>query len=167
MNEKSFIYLVGKSQGHLELSVFYQQLNIKGGNPPKVNFREEKKNGYFVKKLIQETKIIDGCHDLSEGGVALALAELCIANNLGMKIKFLNNKKQPEKILFGEDQSRYILIVNNKEEFESFASKDKIFFENIGIVGGKYLDFSNLFKITVKKLLKTNSKWFKSYLRWH
>ena len=165
MNEKSFIYLVGKSQGHLDLSVLYQHLNIEGRKPPKVNFTEEKKNGNFVKKLIQKTKIIDGCHDISEGGVALALAELCIANNLGMKIKFLNNKKQPEKFLFGEDQSRYILIINNKKEFESFASKDKIFFENIGIVGGKYLDFSDLFRITVKKLLKTNSKWFKSYLR--
>ena len=165
MNEKSFIYLVGKSKGHLDLSVFNQHLNIKGGNPPKVNFTEEINNGNFVKKLIQKTKIIDGCHDISEGGVALALAELCIANKMGMKINFLKNKKQPEKILFCEDQSRYILIVNNKKAFESLARNDGISFQKIGIVGGKYLDFESQFKITVKKLLKTNSKWFKNYLR--
>ena len=165
MNEKSLIYLVGKSEGHLDLSVFNQHLNIKGGNPPKVNFKEEKKNGNFVKKLIQKTKIIDGCHDISEGGVALALAELCIYNNLGIKINFLKNKKPPEKFLFSEDQSRYILIVNNKKEFQKLARDDKIDFQNIGSVGGKYLDFNGLFKITVKKLLKTNLKWFKNYIR--
>ena len=165
MNEKSNIYLVGKSKGHLDLSVFNQHLNIKGGKPPKVNFKEEKKNGNFVKKLIQKTKIIDGCHDISEGGLALALAELCIANDIGMKINFLKNTKQPEKILFSEDQSRYILIVNNKRKFESLAKNDEVFFKNIGIVGGKYLDFESQFKITVKKLLKTNSKWFRNYLK--
>ena len=67
---------------------------------------------------------------------------------------FLKNKKQPEKILFCEDQSRYILIVNNKKAFESLARNDGILFQNIGIVGGKYLDFESQFKITVKKLLK-------------
>ena len=67
--------------------------------------------------------------DISEGGVALALSELCIVNKLGMKINFLKNKKQPEKILFCEDQSRYILIVNNKRnlkallEMMEFSSK--------------------------------------------
>ena len=107
IEDNSNIYLVGKTRGHLESSLFYEHLKIFGGKPPKVNFSEEKKNGHFVKFLAQRTDLLIGCHDVSEGGIALAIAELCLANKKGIEISF-KKRKNPEKFLFGEDQSIFI-----------------------------------------------------------
>ena len=85
MEENSEIFLIGKTNGHMELSVFNQIFNIKNGKPPKINFKDEKNNGEFVKQLIRKSNAIIGCHDLSEGGLALALSELCINNKIGVK----------------------------------------------------------------------------------
>ena len=145
------------------MSLLNQQLKILGGKPPKVDFFEEKKNGTFIKYLSQKTKIIIGCHDISEGGIALAIAELCLANKKGIEVQ-IKKKLSPEKFLFGEDQSRYLIVINDKKEFESLAKKNNIEFERIGVVTGNLLNFKSLFNIPVKTLLKLNSKWFKDYL---
>ena len=164
INDQSLIYLVGKTKGHLESSLFYSHLGITGGVPPKVNFNEEKKNGNFVKFLAQKTNILIGCHDISEGGVALAIAELCLANKKGIEVE-LKKKLSPEKFLFGEDQSRYLLVINEKKEFETLAKKNNITYDKIGIVTGDHLNFKDLFSISVTRLLDLNSKWFKDYLK--
>ena len=163
MDDDSSIYLIGKTKGHLESSLFYEHLKIFGGSPPKVDFKEEKKNGNFVKFLAQKTELLIGCHDISEGGIALALAELCIANKKGIEITL--KKKNPEKFLFGEDQSRYLLIINKKKEFETLAKKNNIENERIGFVTGDFLNFKNLFSISVDALLKLNSSWFKGFIK--
>ena len=163
ITDNSHIYVIGKTKGHLELSLLNQQLKIFGGKPPKVDFFEEKKNGTFIKYLSQKTKIIIGCHDISEGGIALAIAELCLANKKGIEVQ-IKKKISPEKFLFGEDQSRYLIVINDKKEFESLAKKNNIEFERIGVVTGNLLNFKSLFNIPVKTLLKLNSKWFKDYL---
>ena len=74
-------------------------------------------------------------------------------------------RKNPEKFLFGEDQSRYLLVINKKKEFENLAKKNKIEFERIGVVTGAFLNFTDLFSISVDTLLNLNSKWFKDYLK--
>ena len=164
INDQSLIYLVGQTKGHLESSLFYSHLGITGGVPPKVNFNEEKKNGNFVKFLAQKTNILIGCHDISEGGVALAIAELCLTNKKGIEVE-LKKKLSPEKFLFGEDQSRYLLVINEKKEFETLAKKNNITYDKIGIVTGDHLNFKDLFSISVTRLLDLNSKWFKDYLK--
>ena len=165
MKENANIFLVGKTNGHLELSLFHQMYNISQGTPPKVDFKKESENGKFVKTLITKTKGVIGCHDLSEGGVGLGLAELCMSNNMGVKInipkKFHSN---PEKWIFGEDQSRYILIIEEKFDMNKFVNKS-IDINKIGIVKGTCLEFTNCFEIPVKNLIKLNNKWFNEYLK--
>ena len=165
MKENANIFLVGKTKGHLELSLFHQIYNVSHGTPPKVDFKKESENGKFVKTLITKTKGVIGCHDLSEGGVGLGLAELCMSNNMGVKInipkKFHSN---PEKWIFGEDQSRYILIIEEKFDMKKFLNKG-IDVNKIGIVKGTSLEFTNCFEIPVKNLIKLNNKWFNEYLK--
>ena len=165
MKENANIFLVGKTKGHLELSLFHQMYNVSQGTPPKVDFKKESENGKFVKTLITKTKGVIGCHDLSEGGVGLGLAELCMSNNMGVKInipkKFHSN---PEKWIFGEDQSRYILIIEEKFDMKKFLNKN-INISKIGIVKGTCLEFTNYFEIPVKNLIKLNNKWFNKYLK--
>ena len=165
MKENADIFLVGRTSGHLDLSLFYQMNNLNEGTPPKVDFKKEIKNGEFVKKLIRQTNGVIGCHDLSEGGVGLSLAELCINNNMGVKIeipkKFISN---PEKWIFGEDQSRYILIVEENFDIKKYIDKE-VDIERLGIVKGASLEFTNCFEIPVKSLIKLNNKWFNEYLK--
>ena len=102
---------------------------------------------------------------MSEGGIGLCLAELCMSNNMGVKInipkKFHSN---PEKWIFGEDQSRYILIIEEKFDMKKFLNKG-IDVNKIGIVKGTSLEFTNCFEIPVKNLIKLNNKWFNEYLK--
>ena len=86
-----------------------------------------------------------------------------MANKKGIEISF-KKRKNPEKFLFGEDQSRYLLVINKKKEIENLAKKNKIEFERIGVVTGAFLNFKNLFSISVDALLKLNSSWFKVLL---
>ena len=86
-----------------------------------------------------------------------------MANKKGIEVQ-IKKKISPEKFLFGEDQSRYLIVINDKKEFESLAKKNNIEFERIGVVTGNLLNFKSLFNIPVKTLLKLNSKWFKDYL---
>ncbi|OUX42863.1 phosphoribosylformylglycinamidine synthase II [bacterium TMED277] len=166
MQEKANIYLVGKTKGHLELSVFNQINGIDEGEPPDINLDEELKNGLFIKKLIRKTKNVIGCHDLSEGGIALAISELCITNNMGVEIEIPKKfTKSPEKWLFGEDQSRYLLIIKNEKEIDTFAKKMNVTISKIGKVSGNSLNFINYFEISIKNLVRLNNKWFKDYLK--
>ena len=165
MKENANIFLVGKTTGHLELSLFYQMHKLEEGTPPKVDFTKENKNGEFVKKLITKTNGVIGCHDLSEGGIGLCLAELCISNKLGVKIKIPKKfLSKPEQWIFGEDQSRYILIIEESFDIKNYIDNE-IYIEKIGVVNGESLEFTNCFEIPVKSLIKINNKWFNEYLR--
>ena len=139
--------------------------NLNEGIPPKVDFKKEIKNGEFVKKLISQTNGVIGCHDISEGGIGLSLAELCISNNMGVKVeipkKFLT---KPEKWIFGEDQSRYLLIIEESFDMKRYINSE-VDIERVGIVKGKSLEFINCFEIPVKNLIKLNNKWFNEYLK--
>ena len=165
MKKGAKIFVIGKTSGHLELSVFHQINGLTYGNPPKINFKDELKNGNFLKKIIRQTKIIIGCHDVSEGGISLAISELCIRNKMGVEIIIPKKYKSPVKWLFSEDQSRYIIIVDNEKELKKLAKKDKISIEKIGEVKGKSLNFKNLFQTSVDELIEKNSNWFNNYLR--
>ena len=75
--------------------------------------------------------------------------------------KFDSNQ---EKWIFVEDQSRYILIIEEKFDIKKFVNKG-IDIKRIGIVKGTNLEFTNCFEIPVKNLIKLNNKWFNDYLK--
>ena len=159
------IFVLGKTNGHLDLSVFHQIYGKKRGTPPPLSFSEELKNGTFLMKLIRETDLIIGCHDISEGGISVALSELCIKNKIGAKINVPSRYKNKNQWFFGEDPSRYIVIVNDEKKFKYLAKKANVKIDFIGEVGGNFLDFRNLFKISVEKLVEMNNKWFYNYVK--
>ena len=161
--DNSYIYIIGKTTGHLGSSLFYEKLKIYGGKPPKIDYSQEKKMVILLNFLSQNTNVLEGCHDISEGGIALAISELCLANKKGIEVKFKKTGLSTEKFLFCEDQSRYLLIINDKKEFENLA-KNNIDFERIGIVTGNSLNFVDLFSISISNLVKLNTKWFKDYM---
>ena len=160
------IFLVGNTSGHLELSEYNQINNNYTGKPPPLNLKKELKHGIFIKNLIREkTSLITGCHDISEGGILIALAELAIANKKGIKVQVPKNVKKLKNWCFGEDQSRYLVAVNNEKIFKEYALRNKIRITKVGVVQGNHFSLLNQFEISVKKLINYNSKWFKKFVQ--
>ena len=163
----SHIFVIGKTLGHLYQSEFFREVvGIKNGPPPEVNLFNEKNNGLLVKKIIQK-KLVNAVHDISSGGILVALSEMCIFGKIGAKIEIPKKYSDFHKYLFGEDQSRYIIEVSdvNKKEVTKLLEKDGIYYEIIGKTQKDSLDLFKEFNIKLDDLNKFNSFWFKNYFR--
>jgi phosphoribosylformylglycinamidine synthase len=119
-NVGDIIFVVGKTNGHIECSLYEREIltiNSKN-NPPKVNLGLEKKHSKLIISLIAD-KIINACHDISDGGLLVSLFEMCVNNNsvLGCKIdhSFLMNHHDYNALFFGEDQGRYLVSLSNNQ----------------------------------------------------
>ena len=163
--ENSVLILIGKTFGHLEQSVFYEEIySIKEGQPPEVNLVNEKNNGLSVLEIINNG-LVNSVHDVSSGGLLLTLAEMSIGTDYG--IKLIKPKKLTNLFgyLFGEDQSRYILEIdkNNLEKVEKILKNNNIFFENIGYTQKDQFEIEKEMKINIKELYKINNQWYNNY----
>ena len=163
----SFILVIGKTLGHLYQSEFLREVvEIKDGPPPEVNLFNEKNNGLLVQTLISK-KLLNSVHDVSSGGILVALSEMCISGNIGAKIKIPNDKIKPHEYLFGEDQSRYLVEVSEKNKYEvsKILEKNGIYYEILGKSQKESLDLDKEFNIRLENLNKINSFWFKNYFK--
>jgi len=135
----NLLYIVGKTYNELGGSEYYKLKGFLGKSVPKVHANQAKKIFTALTKAIQKGAI-KACHDLSEGGLAIAASEMALASGLGAE---LNLKKLPcadvkrdDFALFSESNSRFLVEVNPKDKvaFEGFM-KGKAFAE-IGKVTG-------------------------------
>lgn len=162
------VFIVGKTLGHLECSLFKRDIlkNCEGKNPPKVDLDEERKNGEFIRKAA-ELKLINACHDISDGGLLVAMFEMC-KEDLGLEIDIseLKNyaKNQPkcqeisdEAIYFGEDQSRYLVVIDKyqKDEFLKHAKSSEVLIIKVANTIPNKISI-NSESINVAELIKLN-----------
>ena len=148
------ILLVGETKDELGGSEYYEYIHdFIGGSIPKVNINASKKNMNSVLSLISK-KLVTNVHDCSKGGLSVALSEMCISGNIGCRIN-LNTVSHlsPEKSLFSESHSRYILVVKKKNlnSVKELLSKNKCYFSQIGIFSGDQIIFE-FKKQTILKL---------------
>ena len=132
--EGSAILLIGKTFGHLEQSCFLKEnFSIIEGMPPEINLLNEKNNGENILKLIQNDLVLSS-HDISNGGLIVALSEMSINSNFGIKINKPKNLTNLIQYFFGEDQGRYLIEIdtNNLTKVEKTLKDNKIYYENIG-----------------------------------
>ena len=163
----SYILVVGKTLGHLWQSEFFREvLEIKDGPPPEINLFNEKNNGILIQTLISK-KLVNSVHDISAGGILVALSEMCISGKIGAKIKVPRNNISPHEYFFGEDQSRYLIEINekNKDEVSKILEKSNIYYEIIGKTQKDCLYLNEEFNIQLTDLSKLNSFWFKNFFR--
>ena len=163
----SYILVVGKTLGHLWQSEFFREvLEIKDGPPPEINLFNEKNNGILIQTLISK-KLVNSVHDISSGGILVALSEMCISGKIGAKIKVPVNNISPHEYLFGEDQSRYLIEINekNKDKVSEILEKNNIYYEIIGKTQKDCLYLNEEFNIKLTDLSRSNSFWFKNFFR--
>jgi len=164
-NEGNIIILIGKTFGHLEQSAFYEEIySISEGQPPEVNLVNEKNNGNSVLEIIKKD-LVYSVHDVSNGGLIVALAEMCIGSNYGLKITKPRKLTNLFSYFFGEDQSRYILEIDKKnlDKVEKILKNNNVFYENIGVTQKDYFEIQSELKIDIKKLYKINNQWYNNY----
>jgi len=161
----SAIILVGKTFGHLEQSAFFEEIySLTEGQPPEINFVNEKNNGENVLSVIKKN-LVDSVHDISSGGLIVALSEMSINSNYGAKINKKRKLTNSIEYFFGEDQGRYILEIDKKnlENVEKIFKNNNIFYENIGSTQKGYFEIDGELKIDIKELYKINNQWYNNY----
>ena len=161
----SLLILIGKTFGHLEQSCYLKEnFDVEDGKPPKINFINEKNNGEIVLKLIKENYVLSS-HDISSGGLLVALSEMSIGSKLGAKINKPKKLVNLTEYFFGEDQSRYILEIheNSLPDVDKILKKNNIYYENIGITQDNYFEIEGEMKIDINDLFKINNQWYNNY----
>ncbi len=158
------IFLIGRNGSHLGQSSYMREcLGREDGPPPIVDLYAERQHGEFVRAAIN-SGYATSCHDISDGGLAIALAEMSLANGLGAEINLLT--EHPHAVLFGEDQARYLLTVDDEwaDMFAANSEGSAIAFTRVGIVGGNMLKIGELISISLDELRKTHEAWFPDYM---
>ena len=160
----NLLLIIGETKGHIHQSALcYDILHIKKGPPPAINLAEEKKNSFFIRDLINK-KIALSVHDISDGGIALAIAEMCMSGKIGAKITTNLIDAERIKFLFGEDQARYVIEVKSADydNIVKLAKEKEVSLLQIGSTKAENLTIDDM-KITVEDMLTLNNKWFHNY----
>jgi phosphoribosylformylglycinamidine synthase len=120
------IYIVGTTYDELGGSEYYKLKGILGKNVPKVRKKEARETFLMITKAI-DAGFIKSCHDLSEGGLAVAAAEMALAGNHGAELDLrkipAQHVERNDSILFSESNSRFLIEVAAKArcQFETLA----------------------------------------------
>ena len=161
----NIIIVVGKTFGHLTRSSFLKEIySINDGSPPEINLTNEKNNGLSVLNLIKNNLVLS-CHDVSSGGILVALAEMSIASMLGLKINKPKKFSDLNEYFFAEDQGRYLLEIekNNLEKIEKMLKKDNTFYEVVAEVQNDIFEIDKTLSIKTEELYKCNNQWFNKF----
>ena len=160
----NLLLIIGETKGHIHQSALcYDILHIKKGPPPTINLAEEKKNSFFIRDLINK-KIALSVHDISDGGIALTIAEMCMSGKIGANITTNLIDAERIKFLFGEDQARYVIEVKSADydNIVKLAKEKEVSLLQIGSTKAENLTIDDM-KITVEDMLTLNNKWFHNY----
>jgi phosphoribosylformylglycinamidine synthase II len=163
--KNNHILLIGKTFGHLHQSAYFEEIySIFDGPPPEINLKNEKNNGECIYEII-ENNLAVSAHDLSSGGLIIALAEMVIGSGFGIKINKPKKLSNLIEYFFGEDQGRYLIEVSSNKisAVENILKENNTHYENVGITQNDFFELPNEFKINIKDLYNINNKWYYNY----
>jgi phosphoribosylformylglycinamidine synthase len=141
----------GVGTGHLGGSEYLRAVHGKiAGMPPPLDLAREKAVQRAVRECVRKGAV-RAAHDCSDGGLAVALAEMCFARDLGCRVK-LSSKLRPDALLFGEDASRILVSYAPAQAEKVKAICAQVSFEEIGEVGGASFVIEGLLEARVAEL---------------
>jgi phosphoribosylformylglycinamidine synthase subunit PurL len=155
------ILLVGAKGSHLGQSIYQREIiGAEKGAPPPVDLSLEKKNGDFVRHLINNGQVT-AVHDISDGGLASAVTEMALAGELGAELMVSDHRE-----LFGEDQARYVLTCAPKDvaKIITQAHVKGVDIVRVGNVSGlKEVNFGGTV-LTLADLSAAHEGWFPEFM---
>jgi phosphoribosylformylglycinamidine synthase II len=160
--EGDTLILIGETKGHLGQSIYLREIEGREEGPaPPVDLTVEKKNGDFTRGLIEQGRL-DTVHDISDGGLLVALVEMAMAGGIGAAL----NVAADIAALFGEDQGRYLLSVPQSKAAAllSEALTSGIAASSLGTSGGDKITLKGTGEISLAKLRSAHESWFPNYM---
>jgi len=155
------ILLIGETKEHLGSSLYLREIaGREDGAPPPVNLADERRNGDFVRQMIRDGQV-SAVHDVSDGGLLVALAEMAMASGIGAN---LDLGDASAAFAFGEDQARYVLTAAAADAVEGAARAAGVPVARIGVTGGAALTVSAADTILVSALRARNEAWLPDYM---
>jgi len=160
------ILLIGESQGWLGQSLYLRDIcGREEGAPPPVDLFEERRNGDAVRALIADG-LVTAAHDLSDGGLGIALAEMVMASGIGAQIEPPPEGIPAHAFFFGEDQARYVVTVPWDDLLLVTARlrTARVPMRVIGLTGGDALAITGERAIPVPTLSERFESWLPAYM---
>ncbi|WP_298283198.1 phosphoribosylformylglycinamidine synthase subunit PurL [Novosphingobium sp.] len=153
--EGEAIFVIGQNNGHLGQSLWLREIHGReAGDAPTVDLATERRHGEFVRELIAQGKV-SAVHDVSDGGLLVALAEMAMASGIGCKLEEIGD----HFTAFGEDQSRYIVTSTVAETIQAAG----IPMNRIGTTGGDAISGPG-FSVHVATLREANEAFFRDWM---
>ena len=159
------ILVLGETKGHLGSSLYLrEQCAREDGAPPPVDLAREKTHGRMVQLLIQKG-LIAACHDVSDGGLLVAIAEMCLPKTIGAQLRFPGHIPA-HAYAFGEDQARYVLAVDpaHKDEVLVMLNQAGLPFDDVGTTIADLLIVEDQARMPVQHLHDVNETWLPGYM---
>ena len=150
-NTDSAILMIGERKNELGGSVYYSLYNELGANVPKPNFEEVKKQIFALTDCIDDG-LVSSCHDIADGGLASALAEMTFGNGIGCNVKIESNLSM-DKLLFSETGG-FILEVSKENMYliQNLFSDRSVSVYDIGVTTPqKFLKMNELIMLPISK----------------
>ncbi len=160
--EREVVLLAGQAGGGwLGQSLYLREVcGEEKGAPPPVDLLHERRVGDYVRAMIHGDKVT-ACHDLADGGLLVAVAEMALAGGIGCELKNVAGHAR----LFGEDQGRYVLTVKTSDlaGVKAAALAADVALEEIGVTGGKAIALNGA-SVALADLRDLHEGWFPNYV---
>ena len=160
------LILLGVTTGWLGASIYLREiLSSENGAPPPVDLEAEKLYGDYVRKLIRMRRV-NAAHDLSDGGLAIAACEMAFTNNIGVSLAGPPNMTKHHAWLFGEDQARYLLAVDeySLNPIISTAKDKGMVAQIVGKIGGDRISAAGAFDVSLAGLREKHEAWLPDFM---
>jgi phosphoribosylformylglycinamidine synthase II len=161
--EGEAILLIGETQGWLGQSAYLRDIcGREEGAPPPVDLAAEKRHGDFVRTLIRDG-LVTAAHDISDGGLLVALAEMAIASGIGAVLEG-SSALAAHAFWFGEDQGRYVVTAKNADRVAQRAKAAGVPLTRLGATGGRALAIAGERPIAVAQLKESFESWLPAFM---
>ena len=137
----NLIYIVGKTRDELGGSHYYDLHGAVGNQAPKV-YHQEAKKIFTALSYAAEKGLVEAMHDCSDGGMAIALAEMVFSGGLGAQVfltgvPYYSTAKRNDFLLFSESNSRFVVEVERKKQKEFEKALKGLAFGLAGCLTGR------------------------------
>ena len=169
LSQGDTLVLIGDTTGHVGQSVYARDLFKLGGAAPKVDLALEKKNGDFVRALIADGTV-RAAHDLSDGGLAIAAAEMALGSDIGVQLGYQGDLADAQ-FLYAEDQARYLIAVPaaKLDNLDKRARAAGVSYLVVGEAGGREISYlgagGKRENLSLDDLRQAHESWLPAYMR--
>ena len=161
--EGEAILLIGETRGWLGQSLYLRDIcGREEGAPPPVDFAAERRHGDFVRSLIRDG-LVTAVHDVSDGGLLVALAEMAMASRIGAVLE-AHARIPGHAFWFGEDQARYVVTAKDADTIARRAQAAAVPLTRLGATGGRVLAIADERPLRIADLAERFEGWLPGYM---